>query len=291
MTDPPQGSYRTEHVGYLVEHLNWMRRCGRADRTIKARAQVLTWLAEFLGHDPSTATIEELEMWQNAMRSRDKLRWCTAMIRPYYRYLHQRGLRRDDPAALLAIPRPRRKLPRPIPDDRLMAAIAAAPRRILPWLLLAGWCGMRAGEVAGMHRRNIVLDARGTYWIRIVGKGEHERDIPVPGWVWEIIDPLMAPSGLCWRRQRGTGPVTAQHVSQYCNEYLHGEGIPDTLHSLRHRVATLVAEDTRDLRLVQDLLGHSDLSSLHVYTRVQNRRIAEAVEALPRPPLELLLRT
>lgn len=284
----PGGSYRTEPVSYLMEHLDWMRRCGRTPRTIKGRRQVLTWLAEYLDHDPATATANELDRWQASLRSREQLRWCTSMIRPYYRYLHERGYRPDNPASLLPLPRARRRLPRPIPEDRLMAAIAEAPRRLLPWLLLAGWSGMRASDIASMHRSRLFVDTSGGRWYRAIGKGDVERDVPIPAWVWAVIDPLMAPEGLCWRRQRGTGPVTAQHVSQYCNEYLRRRGLPDTFHALRHRVATLIVHDTRDLRLVQDLLGHDDLSTLHVYTRVHSPAMAAAVARLPRPPLRVV---
>jgi len=49
-----------------------------------------------------------------------------------------------------------------------------------------------------------------------------------------VLAPLLSASGPCWRRERGWGAVTAQHVSQLFNTYLRGIGITDTLHSLRH---------------------------------------------------------
>ncbi len=169
-----------------------------------------------------------------------------------------------------------------------MRAITDAPKRELPWLLLAGWCGMRAAEIAGMRREAIHCDVTGARWARITGKGDVERDVGIPDWVWARIEPLMWPSGWCWRRTRGWGtgeqPVTAQHVSQYCNEYLHRVvGITDTLHSLRHRVATQALAETGDIRLVQATLGHRHLSTTQVYAAVRQTSVASALERLPRP--------
>jgi site-specific recombinase XerD len=279
----PGGPYRTEDIGYLVEHLNWMRRCDRADSTMKARRMVLTWLAEYLGHDPATATADQLDAWQSQLPTINAVRWQTAMIRPYYAYLHSRGLRPDNPAALLPRPKARRRLPRPIPDDRLFAAIAAAPPRVLPWLLLAGWAGLRASEIAGLHVENFGRDPDGGIWVRIIGKGDAERDVAVPRWLWLAIAPNL-PAGPCWARAHGRGPVTGRHVSDNCRYYLGVKcGLPDRLHSLRHRVATAVLRQTRDVRLVQDLLGHANLGTIDVYTRVQPIEMTRAVEALPKP--------
>lgn len=289
MDDLPGGSYRTEDIGYLIDHLDWMRRSGRSDRTMKARRMVLTWLAEHLGHDPATATARELDRWQSTLRTRDQIRWQTSIIRPYFRYLQDRGVRTDNPATLLPMPPATRRLPRPIPEDRLMTAIAKAPTRVMPWLLLAGWSGMRAGDIAHMRREEMFVDELGNHWVRVIGKRDVERDVPIADWVWQTIDPLMFPDGWCWRRKRNPGrdrdPVTAQHVSQFCNEYLHNAGVRDTFHALRHRVATLALHDTGDIRLVQDLLGHSNLASVHIYTKVHNPAMAAAVNELPRPPM------
>ncbi len=288
------GSYCTENIGHLDEHLDWMRRCDRAERTIRARRMVLTWLAEYLGHDPATATEAELDRWQSTLDSREKLRWQTLVIRPYYRWLQARGVRPDNPAALLPVPKRRRRLPRPIPEDRLFAAVVEAPPRILPWLLLAGWCGLRAHEIANLWTNNFSAAADGAVWVRFIGKGDAERDVPVPDWVWAVIGPRL-PEGVapCWRRvyKPDSGPVTAKQLSDTCSRYFASRGVPDRLHSLRHRVATSALGDSRDLRLVQELMGHANLSTLHVYTQVQSRDLAAVVNRIPRPPLRLVVGT
>ncbi|GGM55283.1 integrase [Longimycelium tulufanense] len=283
MDDLPGGSYRTEKISYLEEHLRWCRKIGRSDDTLFRRRQVLTWLAEFLGHDPITATRDELERWQDSLPSLANVRWKTALIRPYYQWLHQRGYRPDNPSALIPLPPNARRLPRPIDEEKLARAIENAPRRLLPWLLLAGWSGMRASDIAQLRRDSFTCDHKGNVWARVIGKGNVERTIPIPGWVWSIINPMMSPSGPCWRRERGFGPVTAQHVSQYSNQYLHKLGFTETLHTLRHRAGTVAMKNTKDLLIVKNLLGHVDIQSTTLYTLVANDDVAAAAENLPRP--------
>lgn len=275
---------REPAVSLLEEHLEWMRRCGRSERTIRCRRTALDQLAEWLGGDPAAATFEQLDAWQQSFRSLKNMSWNTALIRPYYKWLHARGVRQDNPAAILPTPRLPRGLPRPISEERLAAAVADAPARLRPWLLLAGWCGLRAAEIAGLAREAFCVDGGGQVWVRIVGKGLHVRDVPVPDWVWEIIAPALPTSGPCWRRERGTGPVTPKHVSIVANRYLRSRGFPDTLHALRHRAATEVLRASGwNLRVAQDFLGHGDLKTLQIYTRVRPELMAAAVGALGRP--------
>lgn len=284
--DLPGGVYRTSPIGHLDEHLRWMRRNGLADSTLKARRATLTRLAEYLDHDPATATVDELEAWQDSLCSPTSIRHQTHLVRPYFRWLHTRGHRPNDPAALLATPRRPSRLPRPIPETELMTVVSTAPPRLVPWLLLAGWCGLRAAEIAGLTSEQFRTDELGRVWLRVIGKGDRERDVPVPAWLWDRLEPRLPSSGPCWRRERGTGRVTAQHVSQYCSEFLRRSGLPQgiTLHSLRHRAATELLEASGgDVRLVQHYLGHAGLSTVHVYTQVRSSTAAALADRLPRP--------
>ncbi|GAA2552151.1 tyrosine-type recombinase/integrase [Pseudonocardia hydrocarbonoxydans] len=284
----PGAVYRTQPTRYLIEHLDWMRRAGRADSTIKARTMALHFLALWLHGDPFDATSQQLDAWQSTLKPLIKMRHQTSLIRPYYRFVQDRGYRLDNPAALLPLPPAPRRLPRPISEERLMAAVAAARPRVLRWLLLAGWSGLRAAEIAGLTVESFAADGTGQVWARVMGKGSKEREVPVPAWCWELIEPALPASGPCWAREKGTGPVTAQHVSQLCNDYLRSQGMSDTFHALRHRAATETLHATGgDLRAVQDLLGHSNLGTLHVYTRVRPGTLAGAVAALGRPTDEL----
>lgn len=284
------GPYCTEAISHLEEHLEWMYTCGMSEKTIRARRMVLTWVAESIGHDPFTATARELRRWQASIPTQPYLRWQTLIVRPYYKWLQASGYRSDNPAALLPMPKRRRRLPRPIPEDRLFAAVAEAPDRIRPWLLLAGWCGLRAEEIAHLRTDDFSSSSDGQVFVRFTGKGGVQREVPVPAWVWSAIAPqLPAQPGPCFTRARRSdaarGPLTGKNVTDAVAYYFGTvRGIPDRLHALRHRVATEALAESGDLRLVQDLLGHASLATVHIYTKVQPGNMAATLNALPRPP-------
>lgn len=287
----PGGAYPLELASHLEEHLRWMRRCGRSEDTIYARRRAVVICAEILGMDPLHATTEDLERWQDVLLDQSgmtHMRLMTALIRPYFDYIHRKGYRADNPSRLIPLPPPPFRLPRPMPEDRVEKMLSGnCSPRIRCWLLIAGWMGLRAKEIASMKREHFWIGDEGQRWLTVIGKGNRQRNVAVPDWLYDYLDQFMAPEGFCWRRERtkiADGPVTAQHVSQYTAEYLHRVGIPDTLHSLRHRIATQVMERSGgDLRLVQQLLGHKSIESTALYTLVSPTRVANALQMLPGP--------
>ena len=87
-----------------------------------------------------------------------------------------------------------------------------------------------------------------------------------------------------FRRHDGqSGPNTPHTVSRLSNEHLHACGLPATLHQLRHRFGTETYRYKRDLRMVQDLLGHADPATTAGYAAYLNVDAAAAVEHLPSP--------
>jgi integrase/recombinase XerD len=245
----------------------------------------MQYVADYLGRDPVDATQMELESWQDSIPF-DQLRYKTAIVRPYYGYLHMRGIRPDNPAALLVTPRKKRGLPRPIAFDAMERAIRNAPTpRMQAWLILAAYGGLRAKEIAHLEMDCFELLPGGGVFIRLTRtKGEYERVTALPAWAWEQIRPALAPSGLCFRRERGTGPVTPQQVSQLANDWLHKCGTRSTLHTLRHWAGSSAIE-VEDVRVVQEFLGHTSPVTTAVYTAVQPQRIARMVDTFRQPDM------
>lgn len=283
MTGMPGAYYGTE-VSHLDEHCRWMIRAGRAPRTVKVRRMHMQYLADYFGRDPVDVTQFELEDWQDSMPL-EQLRFKTAVIRPYYDYLHKRGLRGDNPAALLVTPKAKRGVPRPIAFESMERAISTAQPRLQAWLILAAYGGLRAKEIAHLEMRCFEPIPGGGVFIRLKRtKGEHERTSALPQWAWEWIRPALADSGPCFRRERGSGPVTPQQVSQLANDWLHKSGTGSTLHTLRHWAASSGIE-VEDIRVVQEFLGHASPATTAVYTAVAPRRIAAMVNLFRRPDL------
>ena len=281
----PGGHYGA-NISYLDDHCRWMIRAGRAPRTIRVRRMEMQYLAEYLGRDPVDVTDIELEGWQDSLPV-NRLRLKTAMIRPYYVYLHKRGIRTDNPAGLLVSPKAKRGIPRPIAFDTLVTAVRDAPSaRLQAWLILAAYAGLRACEVAALDNSNITPAPGGGVFLRLTDtKGGYPRVTALPGWAWELIRPALAPEGPCFRRVRGTGPVTGQQVSQLANEWLHKCGTTSTFHSLRHAAGSWGIQ-ADDIRVVQELLGHHSPDVTAVYTAVAPNRIAAMVETFPHIDLD-----
>lgn len=280
----PGGQYGS-NVSHLDEHCRWMMRAGRAARTVKVRRMHMQFLVDYLGRDPVDATQLELEAWQDTQPI-DQLRFKTAVIRPYFDWLHKRGIRADNPAALLVTPKAKRGLPRPISFESLERAIRTAPTpRLQAWLILAAYGGLRAKEIAHLEMACFEPNEWGGMFLRLTRtKGEHARVSALPAWAWELIKPALAPDGLCFRRERGSGPVTPQQVSQLSNDWLHKSGTGSTLHTLRHWAGSS-GIGVEDVRVVQDFLGHASPTTTAIYTAVQPRRIAEMVNTFRRPDL------
>src|SRR6266436_6248051 len=129
-----------------------------------------------------------------------------------------------------------RRLPRPIPDDHLLYALAQAPARIRPWLVLAGWCGLRAKEIALLRRERVIETGRppGLLIASDATKGRRERYVPMSDFVIAELVPVLPASGWVFRRYDGRpGPNTPGVVSRVANDHLHACGYAATLHQLR----------------------------------------------------------
>ena len=98
----------------------------------------------------------------------------------------------------------------------------------------------------------------------------HAYGLPKTGWVFR-------------RRDGAPGPNRPWTVSHLSNEYLHEQGISATLHQLRHRFGTVAYQARRDLRMVQELLGHSSPATTAGYAAYAHTDAADVVEQLPVP--------
>src|SRR5258706_3369347 len=281
-------------------HLADMRLRGLAeDTTIYARRCAIVRLGEWLAAHcesepwpgapgpvaPEDATAADLLAWRTALTVSPKsVGPYVDHLRGYYAWLVKSGYRPDNPAAGLPVPRGHRSLPRPIKEDDLWRALDAAPRRVRPWLALAAGAGLRAREIAYLRREN-VDDTASQPFILIDGKGGKERVVPASTFVLAELKAHGLPArGLVFRRHDGLpGANKPWLISKLANDCLHRSGTNATLHQLRHRCLSLLYQETLDLRLVQELAGHSSPATTAVYTLVSPARAAEAVEALPAP--------
>jgi integrase/recombinase XerD len=210
-------------------------------------------------------------------------------IRVYFRFCLLEKLVQQDPTENIESPKKGVRLPKYLsPDDvdrLLQAPDVATPRglRDAAMLELLYATGLRVSELTGLQLRNLNLEAG---FLVCSGKGSKERMVPVGEKAMRLVKEYLAgarkqflkgknaPHLLVTHRGR---PMTRQGFWKIVKKYAGKAGIkkPVTPHVLRHSFATHLLERGADLRSVQMMLGHADISTTEIYTLVTKERIKE----------------
>lgn len=251
--------------------------------TIYNRVRTLARLSAWAQSPVLYLTEAQLKAWQ-LERSRqikpEALRTETSALRSFYGWSQREGYRVDDPTARLVMPRVARRLPRPINDRNLAAAIESADIPMKVILGLAAFAGLRACEIGLLDWSEVGLVDEQPH-IRIEeGKGGRGRHVPLSQALIELLRALPHRKGpVIPRLDGGPGYVPAHRISMRANVYLHEMDIIETLHQLRHRFATVTYRACQDIRAVQDLLGHASPATTAIYAASASAIAIEAVEA------------
>ncbi len=167
----------TEAIRWHFEHL---RLRNTRPATLTARRTVLRAVHRDLPSGLLAADRAEVEAWQTSLTvSSSSVQTYTDHVRGFYRWAHFYGVITEDPSDRLVTPRLPRRLPRPIPEDALMVAIRCADERMKVWLILAGWAGLRVGEIARLRREHIQDQEAPALVMVFDGKGGKDRIVPV----------------------------------------------------------------------------------------------------------------
>lgn len=271
------------------DHVADMRMKSLSPNTIHLRVLCLRRLAAFVAPTPLLQVTEaQLRRYQRAMvgdgmdragLAAETRRAYVCNLRVFYEWAFIEGLIGSNPAGVLIIPKVPRGKPKPMPEDDLTLALAGSTPRIRVWLILAAGAGLRAMEIAGLEREDVRDEASIPHLV-IRGKGDRERLVPLAPWVLTALQEYGMPaSGPLFSLIDGR-PVEPKHVSNRCNKHLYTLGIRFSLHKLRHRFATQLYKSTRDLRLVQEALGHVSPATTVRYTDYDHDAAATAIAGL-----------
>lgn len=294
----PGPSRRVQPPAWLTptgDFLDALRAGGRTDQTIRTREDhLLRFSADHA--DPWRVTPGDLARWLSREDwSPATKRAYRSTLRGFYSWAQRRGHVVTSPARDLDPVRQRRALPRPAPDAVVTAALSAADPRIGLALTLALFAGLRRAEIAGLHTRDIGQDS-----LRVLGKGGHERLVPIHPDLRTLLDSELANRRAAKPRPAGwpgQGPLPADgwlfpsshrpehHVTpRWLGTLLSRSLQPGwTAHTLRHRFATQAYHATRDLRAVQELLGHSKPDTTARYAAVPDSALNAAVHGVSLP--------
>ncbi len=265
----------------------------RAPRTVEAYRRDLAALTAFLGGPPAKATTEQLERYVAQLRAdglaATTIARRTAAARAFYRHQQLLGARADNPAAALQLPRKTRTLPRTLSPGEaewlIQASVGTQPRALRDQALveLLYGAGLRVSEAVSLDKAGIDLDDR---LVRVLGKGGKERVVPIGRHAAQALRRYLArgrPFLDSRHRQelflnaRG-GPLTRAGAFLILRKLAAKAGLePGRVHPhlLRHSFATHLLEGGADLRSVQEMLGHADLSTTELYTHVSDARRRE----------------
>jgi integrase/recombinase XerD len=222
---------------------------------------------------------------QSAGKAPRSLARLSSSLRAFLTFLRMEGGGGAGPEAVVKPPRPPRILPRTLSEDQVEALINA-PDTATPlgvrdraWLELLYASGLRVSELTGLPALSVFLDEG---FLKVTGKGRKERLIPFGSgaetWIraWLVLRPGFKPTGgELFVGQRGAG-LTRQHLWRLLKGYARGAGLrPEAVspHVLRHAFATHLLDHGADLRAVQAMLGHADISTTQIYTHVHQTRL------------------
>jgi integrase/recombinase XerD len=263
---------------------------GASDRTHEAYGRDL---ARFAVYARTKGARSPLEVTPRALRDfvyhlKDlglapaSIRRSISALRTYYKFLLGEGLVVRDPTERIETPRAWRTLPEVLTVDEIQKLLAAPSLddplvfRDRAMLELAYGAGLRVSEWIGLAVRDVLLDEM---LVRVFGKGSKERLVPigraavgaVAVYLRELRPRLEKGKGrgVLFLNARGE-PMTRMSAWRILRKHVEGAGIEKTVspHTLRHSFATHLLEGGADLRAVQEMLGHADISTTQIYTHV-----------------------
>lgn len=271
--------------------LGWCRvERGLSPRTVEAYHRDLVDLQGFLERagDPPPRLVQRelLRAWLDELDARglspSSIARRRVAMRQLFRFLVQEGILEDDPSALIRGPKTPRRLPRPLGRREVEALLAAPDRhtaiglRDAAMLSLLYATGLRVSELVGLRHEHW-HDG----WVVVRGKGGKDRLVPYGDQAGALVRAHLARRDrtLPWLFTTARGkPMSRQNFWMRIKKHALTAGIPKeqvSPHKLRHAFATHLLEHGADLRAVQAMLGHADISTTEIYTHVARARLQQ----------------
>lgn len=259
-----------------------------------------TLLSSPTPHSPTEVTEEDVTSFMVTLYERrtepsTQARTLSA-LRSFFRYQHLNGRIESSPTDRLHTP----KVPRHLPDtlsleeiDAMLATVdlsAVSGHRDRAIIEMLYSCGLRVSELTSLNLNDIY---RKEGFLRVVGKGDKMRYVPLSDEAIRQLDNYLltraqfatAQSGQRIFLNRRGGSLSRMSVYTIVERAARDAGIDKEIspHTLRHSFATHLLMGGADIRQVQEMLGHEDISTTEIYTHLDTRHLGRTIEALPMP--------
>lgn len=269
---------------------------GKSEHTVSGYTSDLKQYAQFLTENTlvEQITLERIEDFFLSLYGIKKPSSINRMLSSVHGFHEFLALQYDinDPTVLLDIHRRKQPLPKTFHLSDVQILLDSFKdtdkdlfHKAIVSVLFAS--GLRVSECCGLEIHQCYMDER---LFRILGKGDTERIIPGADWAFAALSQYMETVRPKWRRKATSYVFINSKGNQVTRQYIYTMlkykskecGIEPSInpHALRHTLATTLLEGGADLRYVQQMLGHKDISTTQIYTHIDSDRLHQAVDNL-----------
>lgn len=257
---------------------------GLSEKTISSYLSDLKLLTEDAPHRLTEADLQiALKSWREQKHKSSSIHRRVSSVRAYFLFLRQSDPTLLDPTARLELAPNKRALPKTLTQTKVLEILAQPDHDTLEGLRdraameLLYACGLRVSELTSLRRSDLQLPERK---IKVRGKGGRERMVPLgesaAAWLDRYLKEAYPRLNPGFAHEEIFAPLNRQDLWQKVKAYGAQAGVKISPHFFRHSFATHLLEGGMNLRSVQTLLGHQDISTTQIYTHVEESRLVEA---------------
>lgn len=286
----------TKHLKAFLYYIELEK--GLADNTIKSYNNDLSRLLEF-SHENNVSYYKDItltlledffnQLYEMGLNNSSRARYLSA-TRELFKYLNYKKVITDNKTEKLDLPKPSRKIPEVLTFHEISlildtidihSNLGIRDRAMLETLYASG---LRVSELTGVKERDILFDEG---IVRVFGKGSKERIVPIGTSALEFIQQYINEVRFQLKKSKNQtdelflnsrgGSLSRMGIWKIINKYVKMTNIEKNVHphTFRHSFATHLLEGGADLRAVQEMLGHSDISTTQIYTHIDNQYLKE----------------
>lgn len=281
-----------QELALYLEYLELEK--GLAQNTIMAYERDIGALLDYFGGNVENITRQNINSYIYYLKENKytatSIARKIASIKGFFRWACANGYFKSNPTEFLEQQKLPKKLPKVLSIEEINTILAedlTTVQRVIMELLYG--CGLRVSELAGLNVNDVDIRAK---YLRCFGKGSKERLVPLnknaikalKGFYSEreyIVNKYNLDTGKILLHDSGK-PFTRQDIYNF----IHSQGLKlhksISPHTLRHSFATHLLENGADLRVVQELLGHSDVATTQLYTHISKKRLKEVYFSIER---------